>query len=178
MNNFLNTLPMEEWHQIVGEAVKKFSPYCKSVPSVEPKDLTQEAWIGILKAQNSFDPNRGTKFSTWAYIFIHGQLSSIFKKQYTKSSYIDVDILANTLEDKFKDFEVIERNEILNMAFDSIKAEKHIELLYEYFIENKTYDQIAKNYGVSTQTIINRVKALIMKLNKQFNYENARNNTM
>jgi len=41
---------------------------------VEKEDLIQAGFLGLTKAYRSFDPNLGTKFSTYAYGFIYGEM--------------------------------------------------------------------------------------------------------
>lgn len=41
-------------------------------------DLYQEAVIGILKAKKNFDPSAGTKFSSYARMYIYGEIFQYF----------------------------------------------------------------------------------------------------
>lgn len=43
-------------------------------PGVDREDLEQEAFLGLLKAIEGFDPTRGTRFSTYAVPLIHQAL--------------------------------------------------------------------------------------------------------
>lgn len=43
-------------------------------PGVDREDLEQEAFVGLLKAIEGFDPTRGTRFSTFAVPLIHQAL--------------------------------------------------------------------------------------------------------
>ena len=41
---------------------------------VDREDLIQAGFLGLTKAYKKFNPNMGTKFSTYAYGFIHGEM--------------------------------------------------------------------------------------------------------
>lgn len=47
---------------------------------VEREDLFQQGVLGLLKAKNTYDISRGTRFSTWAVPIILGQMRSICDK--------------------------------------------------------------------------------------------------
>lgn len=44
-------------------------------------DLCQEAFVALIVAADSFDPTRGTQFSTWAVWVIRGKLKSAVEKE-------------------------------------------------------------------------------------------------
>ena len=46
----------------------------QSLYGAEKEDLIQAGFLGLVKAYKSFDPNRGTKFSTYAYGSIYGEM--------------------------------------------------------------------------------------------------------
>lgn len=48
------------------------------------KDLISHGLIGLVKAADSFDPNRGTKFSTWAVTCIRQEMSNFFARNYDR----------------------------------------------------------------------------------------------
>lgn len=46
----------------------------KQFYGVEREDLIQAGFLGLTKAYKKYDPNTGTKFSTYAYGFIYGEM--------------------------------------------------------------------------------------------------------
>lgn len=49
-------------------------------------DLIQEGYIALEMASNSFDPNKGTPFETFAYKRVQGQMINYLKKENTTLS--------------------------------------------------------------------------------------------
>lgn len=46
---------------------------------MDPDDVHQECLIGLYEAFNSYDPNRGRKFSTHAYMYMKGKVLRYFR---------------------------------------------------------------------------------------------------
>ena len=44
--------------------------------SFDQEDLYQVAMIGLMKAQKNFNPDENTKFSTYAYYYILGEIKN------------------------------------------------------------------------------------------------------
>ena len=62
-------------------------PLIKSIAktffNVEQDDLMQAGKIGLINAYNHFDKNCKTKFSTFAYTYIYGEMYNLSLKSYT-----------------------------------------------------------------------------------------------
>lgn len=60
------------------EIIDEIEPLIFSLSSnfygTEKEDLIQAGYLGLNKAYKSFDPNRNTKFSTYAYGYIYGEM--------------------------------------------------------------------------------------------------------
>lgn len=46
----------------------------KQFYGVEKEDLIQAGFLGLMKAYKKYDPSNGTKFSTYAYGYIYGEM--------------------------------------------------------------------------------------------------------
>ena len=51
------------------------------MPNVMLEDLISYAYTGLIKAVDGYDPNRGTKFSTYCRFRIWGKLNDYFRKE-------------------------------------------------------------------------------------------------
>jgi RNA polymerase sigma factor (sigma-70 family) len=76
------------------------------------------------------------------------------------------------MDKEFHDDEA-ERQDMLKTLFELVKDEKYVEILHEYFVKERSLRDIAKDSGVSRQTVNNRLKKLIDRLNFRLREENA-----
>jgi RNA polymerase sigma factor (sigma-70 family) len=45
---------------------------------IDPKDLAQEGWVGVVLAWEKFDPERGVGFPTFAWYYIYSRIQDWF----------------------------------------------------------------------------------------------------
>ena len=57
-----------EYEQLVNKIAHKYSSFSNF------EDLHQQGMIGLIKAVNSYKPNKDTKFSSYAYLWIKGEI--------------------------------------------------------------------------------------------------------
>lgn len=60
--------------EIIVENEKLIYKMAQKFYGVEREDLIQAGFLGLTKAYKNFDPENGTKFSTYAYGFIYGEM--------------------------------------------------------------------------------------------------------
>ena len=65
---------IKENERLIYKIAKQYSTYS------DLEDLYQVGSIGIMKAYKKFNPNMGTKFSTYAYTFILGEIIEFIRK--------------------------------------------------------------------------------------------------
>ena len=58
-----------------------------TAPSHEHEDLVQSGRIGLLSAIDTFDPNNGAKFMTWAYYHIRGCIAGCGRSDKKQPAY-------------------------------------------------------------------------------------------
>lgn len=76
------------------EIIEKYKPlihklayrYSHLVPQLSHEDLFQEGVIGLMDALETYDPNKGSTFMTWAYYKVMGGITSC-KKFNRKTPY-------------------------------------------------------------------------------------------
>ena len=85
----------EDYHQAKAEGdgerykqqlKEKFLPLL-GIDNIDSKDSEQEAYLGLERAIEMFDPKRDTEFRTYAYLRIHGIKIDELKKQDPESKY-------------------------------------------------------------------------------------------
>lgn len=61
-------------NEVIMENEKMIYKMSQGFYGVEREDLIQAGFLGLTKAYKKYDPNAGTKFSTYAYGFIYGEM--------------------------------------------------------------------------------------------------------
>lgn len=51
----------------------------------DPADLMQDGYVAFLQARESYNPEKGTQFSTWAYRTVYRQLFETIREQARKN---------------------------------------------------------------------------------------------
>ena len=64
--------------------------YSKNDPSLLP-DLIHEAWMGMVKAEERFDENKGTKFITYASYWMKVTMQRFLKQWEKREQVLDDD---------------------------------------------------------------------------------------
>jgi len=75
--------------------IKKYDRLCHKLahkfaftaPSHDHEDLVQTGRIGLLSAIDSFDPNNGAKFMTWAYYHVRGCIAGCGRSDKKQPAY-------------------------------------------------------------------------------------------
>jgi RNA polymerase sigma factor (sigma-70 family) len=64
----------EQWRPLIHKFSAKYT-----IPGYDPEDLEQELRIVLHKADQLFDPNKGTKFITYLYTAFNARLSKLYR---------------------------------------------------------------------------------------------------
>ena len=94
----------------------------------ELSDLIQIGAVGLLKAAERFDPSRGTRFSTYAYSMITGEIMRYLRKR-RGLCIVSLDGILN--EGLFPADSVLQRQDEFEQAEDRVLAEQMISSLPE-----------------------------------------------
>jgi RNA polymerase sporulation-specific sigma factor len=106
----------------VTEVIKQYTPlvhklvnkYCWMAPKHSRDDLVQEGLMGIVKAINTFDLEKGCKPMTWIYPQVRGAVQGVARKENRNPKYplsLEQSDWAKNLEDP-RQFEV--RDEVVS----------------------------------------------------------------
>lgn len=173
--NPLDTLSFEEWDALIISIMRRFIPLCYSNAVVDPDDLKQEAWTALLRAVKNFDPDKaartGVKFSTYAYVYVNGQLCRFIKRAFERPDHCDIDNRHIGAEDICPD-EQAEKDELVIKIFDFAQDKPHAYLIEEHFVKGKSYRTIASEMGVSHALIHLRLQSLLHSIGEELDDNN------
>jgi len=171
-SNPLDILHQNEWDALIISILKPFFAVCSQDTLITPDDLQQEAWIGLLKASERYDPTKA-KFTTFAYLYIRGHIMRyIGRKLEDKPEQIDaepedIDTRFYLIDDKS------EKEDMMYAIIKRVHKEPHVDILIEHFIRGKSFRKIAKERGVTHAAIALRVNKLLDILEVRLQNENS-----
>ena len=168
--------------RLVAHIVKKYQNQTD-----DKEDLISIGTIGLIKAIDSFSPDKGTKLATYAARCIDNEILMLFRS--TKKMRNDVSLydpigfdkegneirLIDVVRDEEKDL-----NDVIIQELAIEKIEKNLNALTERerdFIirrfglgnhEEETQQEIAKSYGISRSYVSRIEKRALMKLYREF----------
>lgn len=140
------------------------------VPEHLVEDATQEAYIGLMKAIGSFNPDQGFKFSTYATHCIRNAVYDFMRKERRQTDnlvYTDKmdDILPSTESSAQAEMERYELNIAIREACGKMTSRESFILGFHLLAENPmTVREIAEEYDCgksSVQRDIDRLKSRI-----------------
>lgn len=168
--------------RLVAHIVKKYQNQTD-----DKEDLISIGTIGLIKAIDSFSPDKGTKLATYAARCIDNEILMLFRS--TKKMRNDVSLydpigfdkegneicLIDVVKDEEKDL-----NDVIIQELAIEKIEKNLNALTErerdIIIrrfglgnhEEETQQEIAKSYGISRSYVSRIEKRALMKLYREF----------
>lgn len=162
------------WHW-----VRRYAALCRNRPDVDPEDLFQAGFLGMMRAAETYDPERGA-WSTWASISIraailaalHGQTYTAYidgkpvRKRYALQSldapaYADEDSDASLLE-TLPDESIPDFDEALLQEEDARRVREAVSdlrdpnqrtIVTEYDLRGKRQAEIAQMLGLSVPQV-------------------------
>ena len=115
---------------------------------IPQEDLEQEGMIGLLKAANNYEDNKGAKFSTYATYWIMKYILAAVdneKKHSLNSTNLNEEITKDTKAVSFK------QTKNFNLPSDMPENEKTV--LTMLFQEEFTLKEIAEELGISRERV-------------------------
>lgn len=168
--------------RLVAHIVKKYQNQTD-----DKEDLISIGTIGLIKAIDSFSPDKGTKLATYAARCIDNEILMLFRS--TKKMRNDVSLydpigvdkegneicLIDVVKDENKDL-----NDVIIQQLAIEKVEKNLDSLTQrerdiiirrFGLDNhneETQQEIAKSYGISRSYVSRIEKRALMKLYREF----------
>jgi RNA polymerase sporulation-specific sigma factor len=155
------TRVIRQYTPLVHKLVNK---YCWMAPSHSRDDLVQEGLLGIVKAIETFDLDRGCKPMTWIYPQVRGAVQGLARKENQNPKYplsLEQSDWANNLEDPTR-FEVQDESvsgkvrEIVLAGCGSLDSKRAQIVCSRYGLlgeQELRQGEVAKKFGMSKQAI-------------------------
>jgi RNA polymerase sigma factor (sigma-70 family) len=145
---------------------RKFAyDYAKKTP-IDYDDLFQTASIGLFIAARDFDPERGFKFSTYAYRIVSNEIISFIKKQMRHANYDDSDF--TEVVDERINVAIAAENSVLIQQIKDAISDYEFNMLYMSAVQEKSHSQIAKILGISKSRVCRTLQAVKEELKNGF----------
>ena len=140
------------------------------------EDLAQEGAIGLIKAAGSFDPSRGTAYSTYTVKCIECEILMYLrkeKKHRTNSISLDQKMDVGGSEISFKDMvgredpeiEMVCEKEALRQHISELDPED-VRLIWMYYVQEMKQAQIARQLGISQTQVSRRLKKVMIRIKR------------
>ena len=156
----------------ITEVVEKYTPlvhkivnkYAWMAPRHSRDDLVQEGLLGIVKAIETFDLERGTRFMTWVYPKVRGAVQGVARKEHRAPKYmlsLEQSDWAKNLEDPVS-YEV--HDEVVSQkvhdlvltgcgSLDSKRAQIVCDRFGLLGKKQMRHGDVAKKYGMTKQAV-------------------------
>ena len=173
----------------LGLARKIASEFSKNINCKYTYDeLESQAFLGLVKAANRFDEERGFKFSSFAVPIIRYEIMKTFRddkwyfsKRGCPHSIASLNIkigseekqeeIQNLLQDE-KDYESEIVDNLLIKELSSGLTEEEKEIIYLYYYRSLRQPQIAEIIGLSQVSISRKMRKALSKMRCQLSEKN------
>ena len=168
---------------LVYYVINKYYKEASKVLDIE--EMFQEGSIGLMKADRTFEENKGLKFSTYATTCIKNEIRNFVRRQ-NKKGITELKTVSGdankgeegrgtcNLWDIIKDnqdyIKKVEDRELIKYIVSALTKEER-ELLKLRYIDGLTYREVAEKLKSNRTTISQRDRALKSKINKNFHKE-------
>jgi RNA polymerase sigma factor (sigma-70 family) len=110
------------------------------------QERVSDGCLGLLRAVDRFDPDRGVKFSSYAYALIKFSMITSIRKAVRDGQIISLD----SIPDHRDDLHDLEQREYLAHLLSRLNRKERKVILAR--AEGRSLEWIARNLGVSKQT--------------------------
>ena len=155
------TMIVQQYTPLVHKLVQK---YMWMSPSHSREDLVQEGLMGIVKAIETFDLKRGTRFMTWVYPQVRGAVQGVARKENRRPKYplsLEQSDWGSNLEDP-NQYEVTEDystnliKDIVMAGCGSLESKRAQIVCDRYGLLGRKpmrQGEVARKYGMTKQAV-------------------------
>lgn len=155
------TAIVEQYTPLVHKIVNK---YAWMSPTHSREDLVQEGLLGVVKAIETFEPERGYRFMTWVYPQVRGAVQSIARKDNRAPKYslsLEQSDWGHNLEDTAvyelqDDYRANLIHDIIVAGCGSLESKRAQIVCDRYGLLGRKplrQGEVAKKYGMTKQAI-------------------------
>jgi len=155
------TAIVKQYTPLVHKIVQKYSWMS---PSHSREDLVQEGLMGIVKALETFDLERGTRFMTWVYPQVRGAVQGVARKDNRMPKYplsLEQSDWGSNLEDSVHyevqdEFKASFIHDIIVTGCGSVDSKRAQIVCDRYGLLGRKplrQGEVAKKYGMTKQAI-------------------------
>lgn len=125
--------------------------HCENIlkDRTDGEDIAQEAFIKAYRNLANFSADKA-QFSTWIYRIATNLCIDLLRKNKAK---VNVENIEPYMEATQPSYIENEETQFLQKMINELEPPKYGELIKAYFWEGKSYKELAKIYGTSTNTI-------------------------
>ena len=149
----LDSLPHTEWERLI------YSLTFRWIDSGVPiEDIRQEAWLLLLHAANTYNPTKGTKFSTWASVYIITYTKRFVQSWLKKHRHLPLN--PEIVEERHSSetpLTIVSRHDTIDYVM-GLLSEEDATLLDMRYIQDKTFAEIGDVFGVTPQRIEQKLR--------------------
>lgn len=141
----------------------------------EPEDLAQEGLLSFLNAVNSFDPERGAKFSSFADVCVTNGIKSAAVKLKKNAEESLADDLEENAEDGSSPENIWFEKEKMLGIYDEIRSilSKREWDIFRLYLGGLSYREIAVRLDIPLKSVDNAVFRVRKKLRILFSPDNT-----
>jgi RNA polymerase sporulation-specific sigma factor len=163
---------VEQYTPLVHKIVNKYSWMS---PEHSRDDLVQEGLLGIVKAIETFDLNRGTRFMTWVYPKVRGAVQAVARKNHRDPKYplsLEQSDWGHNLEDTAQ-YEITESyganlvEEIIAVGCGSVTSKRAQIVCDRFGLLGRTplrQGEVALKYGLTKQAVNSHLARFTQKV--------------
>lgn len=153
-------------HKLVHHIINKKFHY---LPIAAREEVKQQAFLGFVKSAHNYDPNRNSKFSTYASYYIKGYALNAIRKykkyndRFSSNNFDDKNYIDCTNKNTY---ETIYKNDIVSKFYKECKDK---DILYDYFHCKIKQQDLADKYNMTKKQIAYKIKINLFEFKKNNN---------
>ena len=141
----------EKYRQLVDRYQSGLIIHCENITKNrhDGEDLAQDAFIKAYENLRQFSSDKAA-FSTWLYRIATNLCIDYMRRNKRKVVLTDIEERLSAVQSSYEETEMVEH---VRDAMKQLEPPKYASVLKAYFWEGRSYEDIAKEYSTSTNTV-------------------------